>query len=104
MSEGPRALLISTAADFFRGVSIAVSDSGPGLPADGRERVFEPFYTTKPSGLGMGLSICRSIVDAHGGRLLAKPNVPCGAMFQFTLPACADNPSGSGADSKAPPR
>ena len=103
MSEGPRALLISTAADFFQGVSIAVSDSGPGLPAEGVERVFEPFYTTKPSGLGIGLSICRSIVDAHGGRLSAKPNVPRGAVFQFTLPACADNPLGTGADPEAPP-
>jgi PAS domain S-box-containing protein len=103
MSEGPRALLISTAADFSQGVSIAVSDSGPGLPAEGVERVFEPFYTTKPSGLGMGLSICRSIVDAHGGRLSAKPNVPRGAVFQFTLPACADTPMGTGAEPEAPP-
>jgi PAS domain S-box-containing protein len=87
MSEGPHNLLISTAADSSQGVSIAVSDSGPGLPPEASERVFDPFYTTKASGLGMGLSICRSIVDAHGGRLSAKPNVPCGAVFQFSLPA-----------------
>jgi C4-dicarboxylate-specific signal transduction histidine kinase len=74
-SEGPRALLVSTATDSSMGVLIAVSDSGPGLPADGINHVFDPFYTTKESGLGMGLSICRSIIDAHGGQLSAKANV-----------------------------
>jgi PAS domain S-box-containing protein len=102
-SDGPRALLVSTAADSCKGVSISVSDSGPGLPADGIDRVFDPFYTTKAGGLGMGLSICRSIIDAHGGRLSAKSNVPRGAVFQFTLPAHADNPFGAGADPKALP-
>jgi PAS domain S-box-containing protein len=86
ISEGPRDLLISTAADSSQDVSIAVSDSGPGLPADEVERVFAPFYTSKAGGLGMGLSICRSIVDAHGGRLWAGANVPHGAVFQFVLP------------------
>jgi signal transduction histidine kinase len=84
-------MLIGTTADSSKGVSIAVSDSGLRLPADGIERVFDPFYTTKASGLGMGLSICRSIIAAHGGRLSAKPNVPRGAVFQSTLPAHADN-------------
>ena len=64
---------------------VAVRDSGPGLDG-GLERLFEAFYTTKPSGLGMGLSICRSIIEAHGGRLWASANVPRGATFQFTLP------------------
>jgi C4-dicarboxylate-specific signal transduction histidine kinase len=64
---GPRELLISTAADSSNGVSIAVRDSGPRLPAAEISRVFDPFYTTKESGLGMGLSICRSIVETHGG-------------------------------------
>jgi signal transduction histidine kinase len=85
MREGPRDLLISTTADSSQGVSIAVSDSGLGLPPSGIERVFDPLYTTKAGGLGMGLSICRSIVDAHGGQLSAKPNVPRGAVFQFVL-------------------
>jgi PAS domain S-box-containing protein len=86
-SEGPRELLVSTAVDPSNGVSIAVRDSGPGLSAEAIERVFDPFYTTKAGGLGMGLSICRSIVEAHGGRLWAQPSEPRGAVFQFILPS-----------------
>ncbi|MFL9937084.1 GAF domain-containing protein [Paraburkholderia sp. RL18-103-BIB-C] len=85
-SMGPRELLISTAGDSSNGASIAVRDSGPGLPAEWIERAFDPFYTTKAHGLGMGLSICRSIVEAHGGRLWASANAPCGAVFQLVLP------------------
>ena len=59
---------------------------GPGLAPAGFERLFEAFYTTKPNGLGMGLPICRTIVEAHGGRLWATANVPRGAVFQFTAP------------------
>jgi signal transduction histidine kinase len=87
---GPRELLISTAAIETGGVSVAVQDSGPGLEAAMLERMFESFYTTKPTGLGMGLSICRSIIEAHGGRLWASTNQPRGATFQFTLPGDAD--------------
>jgi signal transduction histidine kinase len=65
---------------------VAVGDSGPGIDPTHLERVFEAFYTTKPSGVGMGLAICRSIIDAHCGRLWAEPNQPHGAVFQFTLP------------------
>jgi PAS domain S-box-containing protein len=85
--EGPRELVVSAAADPSHGLSIAVRDSGPGLPAAEIERIFDAFYTTKPGGLGMGLSICSSIVEAYGGRLWAEPNVPRGAIFRFTLPA-----------------
>jgi PAS domain S-box-containing protein len=81
-----RELLISTEQDHT-GVLVAVRDSGPGIDATHLERVFEAFYTTKSSGVGMGLSICRSIIDAHGGRLWAEPNEPRGAVFQFTLPS-----------------
>jgi PAS domain S-box-containing protein len=81
-----RELLISTEQDH-RGVLVAVRDSGPGLDPSHLERVFDAFYTTKCSGMGMGLSICRSIIDAHGGRLWAEANEPRGAIFQFTLPA-----------------
>jgi PAS domain S-box-containing protein len=86
-SNEQRELLISTARDSSNGVSIAVRDSGPGLPAAWNERVFDPFCTTKPGGLGMGLAICRSIVEAHGGRLWAGANEPRGAVFQFVLPS-----------------
>jgi C4-dicarboxylate-specific signal transduction histidine kinase len=91
MSEGPRALRISSAANAFNGVSIAVSDSGPGLPADRINHVFDPFYSTKPEGMGMGLSICRSIIEAFGGRLWATANAPRGAVFQFTMPVQRDD-------------
>jgi signal transduction histidine kinase len=63
-----------------------VSDSGPGIDSKYLDRVFDAFYTTKSTGVGMGLSICRSIIDAHGGRLWADANEPRGAVFQFTLP------------------
>ena len=85
-SEGPRELLIST-AKTDPGVLVSVRDSGPGLTPESVERLFESFYTTKPGGLGMGLSICRSIIETHGGRLWASANEPRGAVFQFTLTA-----------------
>jgi PAS domain S-box-containing protein len=90
MPEGPRQLLISTRATEAKGVLVAVWDSGPGLAPEGADRLFESFYTTKPSGLGMGLSISRSIIEAHGGQLSAGANTPQGAVFQFILPAYAD--------------
>jgi PAS domain S-box-containing protein len=84
--DGPRELLISTGTSDTGNVCVAVRDSGPGLTPAALERLFEPFYTTKPGGLGLGLSICRSIIEAHGGRLWASANVPRGAIFQFMLP------------------
>ena len=69
---------------------ITVRDTGPGLPPESGEKLFEAFYTTKPGGLGMGLSICRSIIEAHGGRLRASTNVPHGATFEFTVSAQPD--------------
>jgi PAS domain S-box-containing protein len=86
LTEGPRELLISTAKAEMGGVLVTVRDSGPGLAPAALERLFEAFYTTKPNGLGMGLSICRSIIEAHHGRLWATANSPDGAVFQFTLP------------------
>jgi len=68
------------------GVRVGVRDTGPGLSPESLSRLFEPFYTTKPEGMGMGLSICRSIIEAHGGRLWAIPCEPLGALFQFTIP------------------
>jgi len=90
---GPRQLLISTGKGETSGVLVAVQDSGPGLEAAMLERVFESFYTTKPTGLGLGLSICRSIIEAHGGRLWASTNQRRGATFQFTLPRDEKIPS-----------
>ncbi len=87
VSEGARDLLVSTGKAEPGGVLVAVMDSGPGLASAHLDRLFDAFYTTKPSGLGMGLSICRSIIDAHGGRLWASANVPQGAILQFVLPA-----------------
>jgi C4-dicarboxylate-specific signal transduction histidine kinase len=86
MSDGPRQLLIRTDTDESRGIVVAVHDSGPGLKSEELLRLFTPFYTTKPQGMGMGLAICRSIIEAHGGRLWATANLDRGATFQFTLP------------------
>jgi PAS domain S-box-containing protein len=87
VEEGARELSISTELSQASSALIAVRDSGPGIDSKHLDRIFNPFYTTKSSGIGLGLSICRSIVDAHGGRLWAEANRPRGATFQFTLPA-----------------
>jgi C4-dicarboxylate-specific signal transduction histidine kinase len=86
VSEGSRDLLISSEDGGADGVRVVVQDSGPGLTPASVDRVFEAFYTTKPTGMGMGLAICRSIIEAHGGRLWATANEPQGAVFQFSLP------------------
>jgi PAS domain S-box-containing protein len=85
-SKTQRELLIRTEQDGPGGVLVAVEDSGPGLKPESQHRLFDSFYTTKSDGLGMGLSICRSIIEAHGGRVWATANLPQGAAFQFTLP------------------
>jgi PAS domain S-box-containing protein len=86
VEERARMLSIRTEPRGPEGILVAVHDSGPGVDPEHLQRVFDPFYTTKNSGLGMGLSICRSIIDAHGGRLWADTNEPRGAVFEFTLP------------------
>jgi C4-dicarboxylate-specific signal transduction histidine kinase len=88
--EGARELRISTEMDGPGGVLVSVRDSGPGLDPQSTDRLFEAFYTTKPDGMGMGLAICRSIIEAHAGRLWATGNEPRGAVFQFTLPSERD--------------
>jgi PAS domain S-box-containing protein len=92
VGEGMRELRISTGTNATGEVFVAVQDSGLGIPPEGLRRLFEAFYTTKPDGLGMGLSICRSIIETHGGRLWATENVPHGAIFQFTLPPHQERP------------
>jgi PAS domain S-box-containing protein len=83
---GSRELCIRSESTDPEGVRVSVQDSGPGLSPDSVERLFEPFYTTKSEGMGLGLSICHSIIEAHGGQLIASTNVPTGALFQFTVP------------------
>ncbi|MEI9424157.1 PAS domain S-box protein [Mesorhizobium sp. Cs1299R1N1] len=89
-TEGKLNLRISTETETDGGVRVAVCDCGPGLDPQSLDRVFDAFYTTKPDGMGMGLAICRSLVEAHGGRLWATANQPRGAVFQFTLPPEGD--------------
>jgi signal transduction histidine kinase len=84
---------IRSGNDESGGMLVAVGDSGPGLDFAWTERLFDAFFTTKAEGMGMGLSICRTIIDAHGGRLWASPNLPNGAVFQFTLPAAIGDAS-----------
>src|SRR6266850_1071928 len=87
VEDGNRELYISTVSIEPEGVCVAVRDTGHGLRPESLPRLFEPFYTTKPDGMGMGLSICRSIIEAHGGWLWATRCEPRGALFQFTIPA-----------------
>jgi PAS domain S-box-containing protein len=87
VEDGNRELHISTVSIEPDGVCVGVRDTGPGLSPESLSRLFEPFYTTKPEGMGMGLSICRTIIEAHGGRLWAIPCEPQGALFQFSIPA-----------------
>lgn len=86
----PRVLRVSSQTGEHGDVTIAVTDTGTGLDPTKKERIFDAFFTTKPEGMGMGLSICRSIVEAHGGRLWASPNVPYGSVFRFTVPVMVD--------------
>src|SRR6476646_3137739 len=87
VSQQPRELSISSAKDGSKGALVSVRDSGTGLDGTVLDRLFEAFYTTKAHGMGIGLAVSRTIIQAHGGRLWAMPNVPQGAIFQFTLPA-----------------
>jgi C4-dicarboxylate-specific signal transduction histidine kinase len=91
VEQRTRILSIRTEQRGTAEILVAIHDSGPGIDPEHLQRAFEPFYTTKTSGLGMGLSICRSIIDAHGGQLWADANEPRGAVFQFTLPAAPDS-------------
>src|SRR5438034_6055545 len=86
VSEGARELRIDTGPDASGGVLVTVQDSGPGLHPESVDRLFDAFYTTKPGGMGMGLSICRAIVEAHGGQIWAAGAAGPGATVQFTLP------------------
>jgi C4-dicarboxylate-specific signal transduction histidine kinase len=86
-AEGPRELQIVTSGTGSDRLLVAVRDTGPGLAPAVEENLFKAFHTTKPNGMGLGLSICRSIIESRGGRMWATANTPRGAVFQFTLPA-----------------
>jgi hypothetical protein len=86
VTEAPRELQVSTGQDELGCVRVAVTDTGPGLDPANLDRLFDAFYTTKPTGMGLGLAICRSIIEAHEGKLWASANKTRGAVFQFTLP------------------
>jgi C4-dicarboxylate-specific signal transduction histidine kinase len=90
VTDRPRELVIRSRQDGADQVLVSVTDCGVGIPAEDADRLFNAFFTTKSSGMGMGLSICRSIMEAHGGRLWVTANVPNGATLQFTLPVNAD--------------
>ncbi len=90
VTDRPRELLIRSRQEERQLVLVSVTDCGVGISAENADRLFNAFFTTKSSGMGMGLSICRSIMEAHGGRLWATANIPHGATFQFTLPVNGD--------------
>jgi signal transduction histidine kinase len=91
VTDRPRELVIRSRQDDTQQVLASVTDCGVGISAENADRLFNAFFTTKSSGMGMGLSICRSIMEAHGGRLWATANIPHGATFQFTLPVNAEH-------------
>jgi signal transduction histidine kinase len=91
VTEPPRQLVLGSRQDGPQQIQVSVKDTGVGISSEAGNRVFEAFFTTKSGGLGMGLSICRAIIEAHGGRLWAEPNVPRGAAFHFTLPSQPQN-------------
>jgi signal transduction histidine kinase len=94
LREGPGKLFVSSGRDESNGrLLVAVVDTGAGLDSAHLNQIFDPFFTTKPKGIGMGLAISRSIIEAHGGRLWPTSNSPQGAVFQFTLPTGSKNMS-----------
>ena len=88
VTERPRVLRVRSETNQSDAVVIKVEDSGAGIDPKSTDRIFDPFYTTKADGMGIGLAICRSIIEAHGGRISASPGNPHGAVFQVVLPAC----------------
>ena len=86
VTDRPRVLRVESKVNDEGSIQVTIRDSGTGIEEAIRHRIFDPLFTTKPTGMGMGLSICRSIIEAHGGRLWASPGTPHGTDFQFTIP------------------
>ena len=93
VKNGPRELLITSRKSKAGELVVAVRDSGRGLDPNDAQRIFDPFFTTKPEGMGLGLSISRTIIEAHGGTLWATQNENVGATIQFTLPPASRSES-----------
>ena len=91
VSDHARTLQVTSSLNQVGDVSVTVDDSGPGIDPAVVERIFDPFLTTKPQGMGMGLSICRTIIEGHGGRIWASPGDPQGSIFHIVLPALEPN-------------
>jgi signal transduction histidine kinase len=94
-----RCLTIASSLDQPASLTIAVEDTGTGIDPAHFDRIFDPFFTTKAQGMGLGLSICRSIIEAHGGNLLASPRNPFGSSFYLSLPISAASSSGQSSKS-----
>src|SRR4029078_3757543 len=86
VTDRPRLLRVESKVDHEGGIEVTIADSGTGMQEALRHRIFDPLFTTKPAGMGMGLSICRRIIEAHGGQLRASPCTPHGTEFRFTFP------------------
>ena len=86
IKDDRRILTVRTQRDRDKAIAVEVEDTGPGIDANSRDKVFDAFVTTKPGGMGLGLAICRMIIDRHGGRLTASPAHPRGAVFRVVLP------------------
>ena len=95
LRDSARVLHVTTSLDPPESVIMAISDSGTGIDPKDVERIFDPFFTTKLRGMGMGLSICRSIVETHNGRLWVSPGAPHGSVFHVRLPRAAESASQS---------
>ena len=93
VSAGDRTILVRSEADGKRAIHVAVQDAGVGLHDGNQERIFQPFFTTKPAGMGMGLSVAKSIIEAHGGAIWATANPARGATFHFSLPEAPKEPA-----------
>ena len=93
VTDRPRLLRVGSKVNDEGSIEVTIADSGTGIEEAIRHRIFDPLFTTKPAGMGMGLSICRRIIEAHGGQLRASPCTPHGTEFRFTIPGSSRPPT-----------